>query len=101
MRATSGSINASEARFEISGSSQINLSGSAGNVNLTADGGAKIDLADFTADNAVVNLNDMCEATVNAKERLDVTLNNSELYFLGNPNMDNINTTGFSTLKHR
>lgn len=96
-----GSVNASDARFEITGLSKINLGGSAKNIMLQASGASQIDLVNFPVNNASVTLREMSEATVNVKVRLDVTLRDSKLYFIGNPTMDNIDTSGLSTLKHK
>ena len=97
-----GSLKASDAKFEVAGASTLRLKGSATSLTLNASGASKVDLTDFTIDNAKVNLSGASEATLHIKGKLDCVVSAaSSLYFLGNPTMGNVQVTGASTIKHK
>ncbi len=97
-----GNMKGKDMQIEISGASTIKLEGSANDLSLKASGASRLDLLNFNLTTANVNLSGASEATVNAKEKLDVVLGDaSRLYFHGNPTIANLSISGASTIKHK
>lgn len=97
-----GDMSADDVDFEVSGASKIELEGSANELVLDASGASDVNLADFTLQDADVELSGATEATVNLKGTLDCKVSAaSSLYFLGNPTMGEIDISGASTIKHK
>lgn len=85
-----------------SGASNVQLGGSAGDIEIDASGVSYVELTDLKVDNADVNLSSSSRGTVNLNGQLDVNLSGaSKLYWLGNPVMGNVKTTGASTLSKK
>ena len=97
-----GDVNAGDVKIQVSGASQVKLKGTANDLVLTASGASKVNLADVPLGDVDIKLSGASEATVNAKGRLDSSLSAaSRLYFLGNPDMGDIDISGASTIKHK
>jgi len=95
-----GDITASDTDFDISGASTAQLEGSAIDIVVDASGASLVKLAAFLANNADVKLSGDSRLTVNLDGRLDADLSSaSELYYIGEPIMGKINTSGDSTLR--
>jgi hypothetical protein len=98
----SGSLEADDAKFVVSGVSQVDLKGSANNFTLTAPDASILNLLEFTVNVANINLGGASEATIDVKEKLDAILSGAtKLYFHGNPTMGKISVTGAATIKNR
>jgi len=97
-----GDITAGNAEFDISGASTIQLEGSANDMVATASGASSFNLDDFTVNNADVNFSGASSGTINLDGRLDADLSGaSKLWYIGEPTMGDINTSGASTLSKK
>jgi len=97
-----GDITASDAEFDIDGASTAQLEGSAGNLAVSAEGASRVKLAGFTVTNADVNLGGASTGTVNLNGRLDANLSGaSKLQYIGEPTLGTLNTSGGSTVSKK
>ena len=97
-----GDIEAGNARFDLSGASQVTLNGSAQGVTIDASGASQADLSRFQAASANVEASGASSVTVNPSGRLDVDASGaSKVYYLGNPTLGTVNTSGASTIRSR
>jgi hypothetical protein len=97
-----GDIEADDVRFDLSGASQVTLSGSAGDVTIDASGASTADLTDFAVDDADVEVSGASKVTLNASGRLDVDASGaSHVYYLGNPTLGKIDTSGASSVNRK
>jgi hypothetical protein len=94
-----GDIEAADARFHISGASQVTLTGSAEDLTVEASGASRVDLSDFDVADADIELSGASRATVSANGRLDARASGaSELTYLGSPTLGDIETSGASSV---
>lgn len=97
-----GDITCGDAAFEVSGASQLRLVGSADDIRLTASGASIVDLADFAVADARVEVSGASKATVNAGGRLDAEASGaSHVFYVGEPALGNVETSGASSIKRR
>ncbi len=97
-----GDIEAGDTSFDLSGSSNANLTGSGGNLTLDASGSSDVDLSDFPVADAEIDASGASTVTVNASGRLDVEASGaSDVYYLGNPSMGTIDTSGASSVESK
>jgi hypothetical protein len=97
-----GDIEAGDARFDISGASRVTLSGSAGDVTIDASGASTANLADFAVGDASVKASGASTVTVDAGGRLDAEASGaSSVFYIGNPTLGNIDTSGASSVKRK
>jgi len=97
-----GDITAGNVEFDISGASTIQLEGSANDMVADVSGASSFNLGDFTVNNADVDFSGASSGTVNLNGRLDADLSGaSKLWYIGEPTMGNINTSGASTLSKK
>jgi hypothetical protein len=95
-----GDIEAGGTSFDLSGSSDANLTGSGGNLTLDASGSSDVDLSDFPVADAEIDASGASTVTVNASGRLDVEASGaSDVYYLGDPSMGTIDTSGASSVE--
>ena len=95
----SGNITAGDAEFDVSGASTVQLQGSASDIVIDASGASSVELADFPVNNADVELSGASHGTINLDGRLDADLSGaSNLKYIGEPTMGDINKSGASTL---
>jgi hypothetical protein len=93
-----GSLECGDARLNISGASNADLSGLGRNLEATASGASHITLRDFSSVDVKVNFSGASSGTVNASGRLDVQLSGaSSLRYFGNPAIGDVNVTGGSS----
>jgi hypothetical protein len=98
----SGDITCGDAWFEVSGASQVRLSGSGSNVRINASGASIVDLADLPAADARVQVSGASKATVNASGRLDAEASGaSTVFYLGEPTLGSVETSGASSIKRQ
>ncbi|UCE98320.1 MAG: DUF2807 domain-containing protein [Dehalococcoidia bacterium] len=97
---TPSDITVANANFDLSGGSRVRLIGSVdGGVSIYCSGGSRIELGDFSMNNADVNLSGGSHATVNVSGTLNVDISGgSEIIYIGNPNMGDINVAWDSSL---
>jgi hypothetical protein len=99
----SGSMTAiGDVRFTVSGASAVTLRGEASNLIIVGSGASHVELSDFTAHDARVNLSGASKATINLDGRLDADLSGaSTLLYLGEPTLGDISVTGGSTISKK
>ena len=97
-----GDITAGDVEFGISGASTIQLEGSADNMIATVSGASSFNLGDFIVNNADVDFSGASSGTVNLNGRLDADLSGaSRLWYIGEPTMGTIDTSGASTISKK
>jgi len=95
-----GDVEAGDTSFDLSGSSSASLTGSGGNLTLDASGSSDVDLTDFPVADAEIDASGASTVTVNASGRLDVEASGaSDVYYLGDPGMGTIETSGASSVE--
>ena len=99
----SGAITASgDVDFNLEGASKAELSGSANDIRIVASGASRLGLDDFPVQNADVSLSGASHGTVNLDGRLDADLSGaSKLWYIGEPTMGDIHSSGGSTLSKK
>jgi hypothetical protein len=97
-----GDIEAGDVRFEISGASSLILTGSGDNLRLDISGASDADLEEFPVEDARIELSGASNATVNVNGTLDVEASGaSDLYYVGEPSLGDIDTSGASSIKRK
>jgi hypothetical protein len=97
-----GDIQAGDLRLDASGNSGVTLSGSGGEISVDASGSSVVDLAEFLGVNGDVGASGASTVTVNLSGRLDADASgSSDIYYLGNPELGNIDTSGTSSVQSR
>ena len=97
-----GDITAGNVEFDISGASTIQLEGSANDMVASVSGASRLNLGGFTVNNADVGFSGASSGTVNLDGRLDADLSGaSRLWYIGEPTMGTINTSGASTISKK
>jgi hypothetical protein len=95
-----GLTGSGNAQFSVSGASSIELAGAANDLLLDASGASVVDLSDFPTHNVDVDLSGASRGTVNLDGRLDADLSGgSNLKYIGEPTLGNIQTSGGSTVE--
>ena len=89
-------------QVDLSGASTAVLTGSAGEVTVDTSGSSKADLAEFPVGDARVNASGSSLVTVNVSGRLDVDASgSSDVFYLGDPTLGTIDTSGSSNVAPR
>jgi hypothetical protein len=97
-----GDITAGNVEFDISGASTIQLEGYANDIDANVSGASRCNLEDFIVDNADVSFSGASSGTVNLDGSLDANLSGaSTLWYIGEPTMGDINTSGASTISRK
>jgi hypothetical protein len=97
-----GDMTAGNVHFGISGASTIQLEGSADDIDANVSGASRLNLEVFTVHNADINFSGASSGTVNLDGRLDANLSGaSTLWYIGEPTMGDINTSGASTVRKK
>jgi len=97
-----GDITAGNVDFDISGASTIQLEGSASDMVADVSGASSFKLDDFTVNNANVDFSGASSGTINLNGRLDADVSGaSRLWYIGEPTMGTIDTSGASTLSKK
>ena len=95
-------IKVGDAEIEVSGASTLNAVGTAGDLVALIEGASNVDLTDFPVNDADVNLSGASRATINLDGRLDAELSGaSNLEYIGDPTMGDINVSGAATLNKK
>ena len=95
-----GEVEAGDASFTAAGDSNATLSGSGQNVTVVAEGGSTVDLSKFSSTDANVSAGGSSDVTVNAGGRLDADASGaSHVYYLGDPTLGEIDTSGGSSVE--
>jgi len=95
-----GDIQAGDSRFDVSGNSSVTISGSGGDLTVDASGSSDVDLADFPGSDGTIDASGSSTVTVNLSERLDADASgSSDIYYLGDPELGSIDTSGSSNIR--
>ena len=95
-----GEIEGREVNFDLSGNSRILLSGSAANLRISASGNSEVDLSDFPGTDGRVDASGSSTVIVNLSGRLDADASGgSDIFYLGNPQLGSIDTSGSSNIQ--
>ena len=95
-----GDIEAGDVRADLSGSSEATLSGAGENLTIDASGSSELNLSDFPVADTKVDASGASSVSVNVSGRLDVSASgSSNVYYLGNPNLGTIDTSGSSSVE--
>ena len=94
-----GDLEAGDVKFDLSGASNMQLTGSGGDMEVDVSGSSDLDLANFAAEDANVKVSGASEATVNVNGTLDANASGaSNVYYVGNPTLGDIETSGASSV---
>ena len=94
--------NVGDAEIEVSGASTLNAEGTGGDLVALIEGASNVDLTDFPVNDADVNLSGASRATINLDGKLDAELSGaSNLEYIGEPTMGDINISGASTINKK
>jgi hypothetical protein len=97
-----GNITAGNVEFDISGASSIQLEGFANDMVASVSGASRLNLDTFIVNNADVNFSGASSGTINLNGRLDANISGaSRLWYIGEPTMGTINTSGASTISKK
>ena len=97
-----GDIEVGNARFHVSGASDVDLSGSAQDLTVDCSGSSDVYLADFAVTDANVDASGASEVAVNVTGRLDAdTSGSSTVYYTGDPTLGRIDSSGSSSVLSR
>jgi len=97
-----GDIEAGDARFNVSGSSQVTLTGSAEGVSIHASGSSEADLSEFSAVDADAHVSGSSRVTVHASGRLDADASGgSRVYYLSDPMLGRTHTSGSASIQRK
>jgi len=98
-----GSIMAGgDAEFNLSGASSVNLSGLADDLDAGVSGASRLDLENFSVNNASIGFSGASSGTVNMEGTLDANLSGaSHLYYIGEPTLGVIDTSGASNINKK
>ena len=84
----------------LQGASEVTMSGSGQNVMVVAEGASTVDLTNFSVVDANVEARGKSQVTVNVSGRLDADASgDSNVYYLGDPTMGEIDTSGGSSVE--
>jgi hypothetical protein len=89
-------------RAELSGGSILRMDGEAGDLFVECSGGSRLELSEFLVNNASIDFSGGSQGTINLDGRLDADLSGgSSLFYVGNPTLGDINTSGGSSVSQR
>jgi hypothetical protein len=89
-------------RAELSGGSILRMDGEAENLAVACSGGSRLELSEFAVTNANVDFSGGSQGTINLDGILDADLSGgSRLFYIGNPTLGDISTSGGSTISPR
>lgn len=94
-----GFIMSHDFNAELSGGSTLKMTGEANNLVAACSGGSSLELSEFAVGNATIEFSGGSQGTINLDGRLDADLSGgSHLFYIGNPVMGDISTSGGSTI---
>ena len=89
-------------KIEVSGASTLVAEGSGSDLVSIVEGASRLDLTNFAVNNAEVDVSGASQATINLNGKLDALVSGaSSLYYIGQPTMGNIETSGNSTVNKK
>jgi hypothetical protein len=97
-----GDIEAAKTSFDLSGSSDAKLSGSGQETTIDITAGSQIDLSNFPVASVTVKAAGGSTATVNSSGKLNADASGaSQIYYLGDPILGEIDSSGSSSVERR
>ena len=97
-----GYLKASSSDIELSGASRSELKGTGGDTFVDASGASHVNMIDFAADDAEIELSGASHAGLTINGRMDVSLSGaSSLEYGGNPTPGNLDISGASNIEHK
>jgi hypothetical protein len=97
-----GKIKVVSAKFNISGASTIELTGSANEMDVLGSGASSVRLVNFPTGKAKFNLSGASNGTADISDKLDIVLSGaSRLVYTGNASLGSKSISGASTLNHQ
>jgi hypothetical protein len=97
-----GDIQAGDTDLNAAGSVRIKLKGSGGDLTVDARGASGVDLEDFSVSDASVKASGASQVTVNASGTLNADASGSStIYYLGDPTLGKVDTSGASSIKRK
>ncbi len=97
-----GELEAGDASFDVSGSSSATRTGAARDLTIDASGSSDIDLSACPVFDANVEASGSSTVTVKPSGTLDVDASGaSNVYYLGEPTLGNIDSSGSSSVEHK
>ena len=97
-----GFVMSHDFRAELSGGSILRMDGEANNLMVTCSGGSRLEFSEFAVNNASIDFSGGSQGTVNLDGTLDADLSGgSRLFYIGNPTLGDINTSGGSSISPR
>jgi len=95
-------INVGNIEIELSGASTLVAEGSGSDLISIVEGASRLDLTNFAVDNTNMDISGASQATINLTGRLDALVSGaSALYYIGEPTMGNVQTSGNSTVNKK
>jgi hypothetical protein len=86
-------------RAELSGGSILRMDGEAINLAAECSGGSRLELSEFSVTNADINFSGGSQGSINLDGVLNADLSGgSRLFYIGNPTLGDISTSGGSTI---
>jgi predicted small secreted protein len=97
-----GDIASGNVTINASGASSVTLTGSGGNLTADVSGASHVDLGSFPVQNALVQVSGASSATVHPSGRIDADASGaSHVYYLGEPTLGTMNTSGGSSIQRK
>jgi hypothetical protein len=88
--------------LELSGGSHADVEGSASDLTVDASGGSTLDLDNFPVHDADIVFSGGSSGTISLDGNLDADLSGgSRLWYIGNPTLGDIETSGGSSIQRR
>jgi hypothetical protein len=88
--------------IELSGASTLIAEGSGNDLVSIVEGASRLDLTNFPVNNGNLDVSGASQATINLDGKLDATVSGaSTLYYIGEPTMGEIETSGNSTINKK
>jgi hypothetical protein len=100
--AISGFVGLASLDLELSGGSHVEVDGSAGDLMVDASGGSTLDLEAFPVHDASITFSGGSSGTISLDGTLDADVSGgSRLWYVGNPTLGDIDTSGGATVQKK
>jgi hypothetical protein len=97
-----GNMTTGDSQFDLSSGASVQLSGSGGDMRISASDSSRLDLTNYWVNDTKVYLTRDCEAIIAMRGKLSgELLHNSHLLYHGNPTLGSINCPAGSTIENR
>ncbi len=98
----SGFVGLASLDLDLSGGSHVDADGSAGDLTVDASGGSTLDLENFPVHDANIEFSGGSSGTISLDGTLDADVSGgSRLWYVGNPTLGDIDTSGGSSLQKK